>query len=285
MVRASPDGDVTPLPIDPAAFLRFDLSPDGRQLAAVVEGIEGHELRIYDLDTGQSHVWLVDGWVGQPLWSPDGERLIAEVGETRAVAEVFLGSPTSPAPPDMVARITNFWPGTYYADSLIVARGLDGMVTLDVRTSPATVDTIGGPSRQLAISPDGRWLAYWSLDILSFLLEPWPSRDRVYSVAGGGGELAWVSADEVVTMGSTSHTMSRNFFRTRIDPDADPPYHGPDLWMEDPLLAQTPGPSLTATPDGGVIYLQRLVPNVAHFVRVIPDWVEQMKQAVDEANR
>ena len=37
--------------------------------------------------------------------------------------------------------------------------------------------------------------------------------------------------------------------------------------------------------NGGVLYLQRLGPDVAHFVRVIPNWVDQMKQAVDEANR
>ncbi len=32
------------------------------------------------------------------------------------------------------------------------------------------------------------------------------------------------------------------------------------------------------------LHMQRLGPDVAHYIRVIPGWVEQMKRAVDEAN-
>ena len=47
-----------PLLADPAAFLRFTLSPDERRLAVVVQTRDGQELRIHDLAEGRSHTWL-----------------------------------------------------------------------------------------------------------------------------------------------------------------------------------------------------------------------------------
>ena len=44
-------------------------------------------------------------------------------------------------------------------------------------------------------------------------------------------------------------------------------------------------PPYTATYDGGVLYMRRPGPGVAHFIRVIPDSAQQMKRTVDEANR
>ena len=50
-------------------------------------------------------------------------------------------------------------------------------------------------------------------------------------------------------------------------------------------LRDAPVPPYPATYDGGVLYMRRPGPGVAHFIRVISDRVRQMKQAGDEANR
>src|SRR5690606_21803648 len=47
-------------------FLRWNLSPDGRQLAAVVEALDGDELRIYDLETGRNVVFARHPEIRQP---------------------------------------------------------------------------------------------------------------------------------------------------------------------------------------------------------------------------
>ena len=184
-----------------------------------------------------------------------------------------------------MARIPFFNPRTYLADSLIVGQ-LEGSrrgvtIGLDVRTSPATVDRLSGAASYGSLSPDRRWLTYWGEDLSFFVLEPWPSRDRAYRMSGVGVVTAWLSSDELVSGGLASV----NFYKMRIDPDSDPPISQPELWFSDPLFTQTPGDSHVVTHDGGILYMQRLGPNVAHFIRVIPDWVEQMKRAVDEANR
>jgi hypothetical protein len=55
--------------------------------------------------------------------------------------------------------------------------------------------------------------------------------------------------------------------------------------FDDPRFADTPGWSHAPAPDGALTYLQSPVENTVHYVRVIPDWVDQMKAAVREANR
>jgi serine/threonine-protein kinase len=290
LVRTNADGVITPLPIDPAPFVRFDLSPDGRSLAAVVEGIERQELRIYNLQTGGSQVWLEEQLVLQPRWSPDDDPLLVGVRAVPGVTgAVLLGSPNSPSPPDTVAWISNFWAGDYHADSLILgALGrLGRTLRLDVSTLPATVDFVGGSSFMESISPDGRWLTHWGTDFRGFVLEPWPSRDRVYEITGAGYQGLWLSANEIVSGGLEIGAGRREgrWYKTRIDPDSDPPFRQPVFWFQDPLFTDVPGPPFTTTHDGGILYMQRLGPNVAHFIRVIPGWVEQMKRAVDEANR
>ncbi len=83
-----------PLPIERAPFLRFDLSRDRRHLAAVVATPAGHELRIYDLRTGQRRVWLRAAHIRFPLWTPAGDRIAVRV-ENASGAALVLGSPTS----------------------------------------------------------------------------------------------------------------------------------------------------------------------------------------------
>ncbi len=55
--------------------------------------------------------------------------------------------------------------------------------------------------------------------------------------------------------------------------------------LGDPRWVDTPGQSFTITPNGGIVYVQGPEQKPATFLRVIPNWVDQMKRAVDEANR
>ena len=251
----------------------------GERLAAAVEGLERQELRIYDLDTGRFQVWIESGWVGFPLWSPQGDRLLVDVADRPdGEMSVLLGSPVAAAAPDTVATVPGiFWGSDYYADSLILAWTGPVESRLDVRTRPSQMTAVGAPAVFGSLSPDGRWLTH-GLGTET-VVEPWPSRDRVYMVSGGGSVPVWVSPEEIVSLGL------RGWSRTRVDPTSDPPVGQPEPWFGDPLLTVAAGRPHVATPDGGIIYMQRLGPDVAHYIRVIPGWVEQMKRMVDEANR
>ena len=59
----------------------------------------------------------------------------------------------------------------------------------------------------------------------------------------------------------------------------------PRLWFSDPRFTDLEQQAYAVTPDGGLIYMQTPPEQVAPYLRVVPNWVEQMKRAVDEANR
>lgn len=56
-------------------------------------------------------------------------------------------------------------------------------------------------------------------------------------------------------------------------------------WADAPGFRDTNGPSFATAPGGGLISLQGVAARPASYLRVVPDWVAQMKRAVDEANR
>jgi hypothetical protein len=78
--------------------------------------------------------------------------------------------------------------------------------------------------------------------------------------------------------------------RTRIErvtvvPTANPPVQNQGWWADAPEFRDTNGPSFAMGHGGGVIYLRGAVGRPASYLRVVPRWVDRMKQAVDEANR
>lgn len=70
-----------------------------------------------------------------------------------------------------------------------------------------------------------------------------------------------------------------------VDARANPPVQNRGWWADAPRFRDTNGPSFALGFGGGVIYLQGAVGRPASYLRVVPRWVDRMKQAVDEANR
>jgi hypothetical protein len=56
-------------------------------------------------------------------------------------------------------------------------------------------------------------------------------------------------------------------------------------WFNTPRALDTPGASSQLSVDGRVIYLQADVEAPVRSLRVVPNWVAKMKQAVDAVNK
>ena len=277
LVRASDRGMDT-LPVPPEAYITFTMEPGGRRLAAVVDGREGQELRIYDLVSGKSVLWVRRPFMTAPAWSPSGGRIAFATRDT-----VFVGDPDDASPP-APAFVGGEWEVyNWLPDDRLVGvswkRRRAEVQHLDRR--PATIDSLFGDAAFVRVSPDGRWIAYNNWDLTRIWLEPFPRTGKRWEVASGNREEPhWLSPTELFY---TAYDPSMGFERVRLDPNAANPIVERRHWIDAPGMVGTAGPSSMPTTDGRVVYLQGAPDVPVRYLRVVPNWVERMKRAVDEA--
>ena len=282
MVRTRPDGRLDSLPIEAAEFLRYDMAPDGRTLAAAVDGVQEQELRIYDLETGRRQVWLRGVEVGEPHWA-SADRLIVNLGgDVHDDPVVVVGEPTASSPPDTVHRGTVLAPVSYGPGERVVGTGWESfsILALDLSVAPATLDTLVDGGLFGGLSPDGRWLSYTTFDFSETLLMPFPALGQRFVFPERVSEIQWLSPTEAV-----GWTCCTTWYRFEIRADVGNPIISSRVWHRDVLHADTPGLSYTLSPEGELVYVRGPDTRGSHYLRVVPGWVERMKQAVAEANR
>ena len=293
LVRLTRDGRTITLPVEAAAFLRFAPSPDGRRLATVAQGLQYQELKILDLEGRKQETLDTAFFIGAPVWSPDGRALAYRRSDDPDEESLLLRQLDSPDRP--ISLLSNRPPrplqvSSWIAPDFLLVGSLSsksGAVIVNPTRTPATIDSVGIAAYFVSISPDRRWIAYQSGGVFGVHLEPWPARNRHYLVDAEGTEPRWASDSELVYLSQhrSAGVIAASIYRTRIDPNASAPVGSKELIARDPRFADTPGWSLAPTAGGDVIYLQSPSENLGFYLRVIPDWVKQMKRAVDAANR
>ena len=294
LVRRPSSGNAMPLPVDPAAFLRFTPSPDGVRLAAVVEGIERQELWLYDSRTGTHETLDQALYISGASWSPDGRRLAyRRVDFDNPDAEsLLLRRVDSPEAPRVLLSSKvpiGMTPSSYLADNFLLVggalKGGTGMV-VDPTTQPARVDTLSLLTNFISVSPDKKWIAS-AAAAGGVSVQPWPAMDQKYSVDAAGREPLWRGANELVYFSyfDSKGLPRQTFNRVRMDGPANSPVGARDVLFSDPRFVDTPGWSHSVMPGGDAVYLQATAENLGYYVRVIPNWVTAMKRAVDAANK
>jgi serine/threonine-protein kinase len=279
LVRAS-ERAIDTLPLPPDAYMTFATEPGGRRLAATVEGREGHELRIYDLVSGKSVLWVRRPFMTAPAWSPAGGRIAFATRDT-----VFVGDPDDANPPTPAFvggewEVYSWLPGDRLV-GLSWKRRRAELAHLDER--PAKVDSLFNDAAFVRVSPDGRWIAYNNWDLTRLWVEPFPRTGKRWEVAAGNREEPhWLSPTELMY---TAYDPTMGFDRVRLNPGAANPIVERRHWIDAPGMVATAGPSSMPTADGRVVYVQGAPDVPVRYLRVVPNWVERMKRAVDEAGR
>jgi hypothetical protein len=268
------------------AFHLFAMSPDGRRLAAVVDGLQIEELRIYDLRSGEHQVWVRRPVIAQPVWSPHGDRLLFSGPDS-----VFVGDPDRSERPELVAVASGqeFEAFTWITpDRVIGALWVTyRAMSLDLTKRPAEWDTLATDATFAVASPDGRWLVYNDVDLSAVWLAPLPAGGQRYQVASGSvDEPHWLN-DREFTYKSWGGVDNKDItvIRARVDVSRGTPVVTRSSWMSLPGFIDTAGESYQLTPDGRVLYVRGATDEPKRYLRVIPSWVTQMERAVDEANR
>jgi eukaryotic-like serine/threonine-protein kinase len=268
------------LAIPAAAHQRFDVSRDGRRLASAIHAVDGMELWVYDIATGRGDRWIRADYIGEPRWSPDGERLIVDVRATPQSPNVTLvGSPSSTSQPDTLFRSGRYFsPTQFYAESLVLGqlRQADESQPehVDLRVRPPRVDSL---RRGETLSPDGRWLAHTTSQAggIEIYVESFPSDGKRYRASPSGGvEPLWLAPGRLVFRSGTS------WYEVAVSSSRVDPVGTPRLLFGDPRFIDTDYRSNAMMPGGSMVYVRGGSRASGAFLRVMPRFGDEIRRRV-----
>ncbi|HET7694123.1 MAG TPA: protein kinase [Vicinamibacterales bacterium] len=198
-------GDVT---LPPGHYETATISPDGKYAIAV-----------RSTSPAESALWLVDlernsaspltsgrGRNDQPLWSPDGKRIVFAT-DRDGPQDLFIKTiaDASPEQPLYRSELPFKGPLSWTPDgSSIVMTQLEPITSQNIFLMPATGKgelklLVRGPTRDsgAAVSPDGHWLAFISDESGRFelYLQAFPDPAGRLKVSKQGALLAWWTRD------------------------------------------------------------------------------------------
>jgi Tol biopolymer transport system component len=177
------------------------LSPDGRSLAAVVAG----DVWRYDLDGRPPIKLTFNGTNFSPLWTPDGQRIVSELGGTQPLVAVPADGSGGTEP---ISPKGHFHPHGWTADGkeIVAVRTAqagqspdtkDDVVRFASRADAEVQTVVATPASEGLggwVSPDGRWLAYTSDSTgrTELWVRPLPGPGASVRVSSNGGvEPVW----------------------------------------------------------------------------------------------
>jgi serine/threonine-protein kinase len=288
-----PSGPTRYLPFEPGLYEAPSLSPDGNRLAFVF----GRALYVYDIERGM-RAQLAKDPLGVPLWTSDGRLIVFSTQKNIWWVPADGGSeprPLLPPTSSVVRRQTSIRDGV--KDSRLVFMQLDvvGTNVWDLWTVPIRVAraelhasepelflATSHDEREMALSPDGLWVAYSSRDsttgVPDVYVRAFPNDGRRWKVSEGGGAFPqW------------SKALPHLFFETarRI-------MVAPYSVVGRQFVAGQPGPWSTQLVDSSTATAYSIFPDGKRAVAVVPDLAAEQKSrrvvtlwtnAVDEFRR
>ncbi|HEX5473585.1 MAG TPA: protein kinase [Vicinamibacterales bacterium] len=212
------------LPLPPGHYEHVTISPDGTR-GVVVRSTSPSESTLWLVDLARGGASLLSTGTGRndgPVWSPDGSRIVFASDRTgpEDVYVKIVGDPT-PEQPLYRSSVLFKGPEAWSSDGRwIICTQLNPGTEQDVMLLSASAPRelkplVMGPTRDEAgpVSPDGRWLAYFSDETGRYQLyvQSFPSPGHRLQVSQDGAIGAWWTPDgrQLLFVGDDLRTLSR----------------------------------------------------------------------------
>jgi serine/threonine-protein kinase len=266
-------------------YANFRISPEGRRVAVVVQGVGDDELSVYDLTRETWTRLTSSGRITSPVWSPDGKR-VAFSSNRNGAWNLFWTPADGKGEIEQLTRLQDWcFPSSFAPDGSVIAfdRNRSGARDLDIELLPLAGDRTPRPflatpsdERAAAFSPTGRWIAYQSDETgrNEVYVRPYPGPGAKRTISTDGGlNPVWTSDRELLYLKGSRKVMAVD---VRIAPDFRA--QTPRLLFEAPF---EPEDSLFDAVPGNQRIIAVQEPESATPPRqlvVIPDWLAEMER-------
>ena len=181
-------------------------SPDGARIALQMGDGKTSQLYVLNVDRQQMTKVTFDGtYNGLPVWSPDGQQLAYFSDRVSGGVNVFLRRSDGAGEPEALTTGDGIKVPTSFSQDgrhLLVMQAEQGSAAGNFGAASYDVAVLSLADRQLtpfaatpasellpAFSPDGRWVAYQSVEsgMVNVYVRPYPGPGGRWQISAGGG--------------------------------------------------------------------------------------------------
>jgi serine/threonine-protein kinase len=277
------DGRVTPVTDAKRSFFSSAISPDGRRVATVVEGLED-VLWVLDVDSGTLNRLTFDSDVSVTAWSPDGLSIFY-TGNADGPRSLYRIAADGSGKAELVFTRAEWWindisPSPDGSGVMVSAQDVTGHDLLFVRPGKAEPEPfLVTPSDERApsFSPKGDFVAYSSNESnrSEIYLRPFPGPGPKRQVSTNGGLNASWSPDGLEIFYWETGQVGR-LMKVPFEARPEPRLGKPQALFEVPLPMVD---RLTLTPDGQRFVMVETQPEEETPLQivVIPGFLDETK--------
>ena len=290
LVWVDRQGREEPVGAPPRPYFRPRVSPDGTRLAVEVVDPTNPDVWIYDLARGTSTKLTVDEAVdSRPLWTPDGERVV--FSSTREGGRnLFWRAADATGPVERLTtsssnrQTANAWAGD--GQQLVFADGdpfdIWVLSLQGERTVEPLIQTPFGESIP-AVSPDGRWIAYYSDESgqREVYVQPFPGLDGKYPISTAGGTSPVWGPDGRELFYRDGQD-GQAVLVVPIDTEGGFAAGTPEVLFEGPYLSEIPaGRQYDVAPDGRILMIKPETDDATSAqIILVQNWFEELERLV-----
>jgi Tol biopolymer transport system component len=283
------DREGTRKPLDtPSGFYgTFRLSPDGRWLAITVTGASD-DVWIYDLERGTRSRLTLAGNSGFPVWSPDG-KWVAFNSDRGGAWNLFRKPADGSGEAERLTTSEN-WQAPYSwsrdGERIVFVEWAETggdiwVLSAEGDRSPEPFLVTRFSETAPALSPDGRWIAYYSSESgrPELYVQPFPGPGRRWQISNEGSwHPVWSPiGDEIFYQDHSRKKWMVSAVTTRPEFSAETPR----LLFEGHYV-DFPGRPYDVAPDGERFLLVESLEESATTTRlhVVLNWFDELKRLV-----
>jgi Tol biopolymer transport system component len=298
------EGKTTPLRAAPANWFALQFSPDGRRLAMAI--VEKHsDIWVYEWARDLlTRLTLDQANAEGPVWTPDGRRIVfASARADKSTFNLYWQPADGTGDAQRLTESRNQqYPGSWHPSGRFLAFWEQNPTTSwDLKILPMEGDDVSGwkpgkpvvflnsPGAQGPIfSPDGRWLAYVSLEsgLSQVYVRPFPGPGGKTQISSGGGSFpTWSRTKHELLYSTPDHHIMVAAYS--VEGDSFRP-EKPRLWS-DGRYADRPWRAFDLHPDGErlAIGLGAQTPDGAkeNHVTFIFNFFDELRRMAPASNR